>query len=52
MKEEERKNKKRERGGLPCVTFCGSYLNDVYTERGRGLHKCRRSKGGSVNLVL
>ena len=28
------------------------YLNDVYTERGRGLPKCRYGKGGCVDLVL
>ena len=28
----------------------GPYLNDVYTEG--GLTKCRRSKGGCVDLVL
>ena len=30
----------------------GPYLNDVYTEGGGGLTKCRCSKGGCVYLVL
>ena len=30
----------------------GPYLNDVYPVRGRGVPKCRRSKGGCVDLVL
>ena len=30
----------------------GPNLNDVYTGRGRGLPKCRRGKGGCVDLVL
>ena len=30
----------------------GPNLNDVYTGRGRGLPKCRRSKGGCVILGL
>ena len=30
----------------------GLYLNNVYTEGGGGLTKCRRSKGGCVDLHL
>ena len=30
----------------------GPYLNDVYTEGGGGLTKCRHSKGGCVDLVF
>ena len=30
----------------------GPYLNDVYTEGEGGFTKCRRSKGGCVDLVL
>ena len=33
-------------------TLKGPYLNGVYTEGGGGLTKCRRSKGGCVDLVL
>ena len=39
-------------GGTSWNSSKGPFLNDIYTEGGRGLTKCRRSKGGCVDLVL